>query len=95
MKLASIAYHITKERGNACQFVAFIKMLIISGYFEHQEILVMDNACIHSNRDVECIAYYLWNTVIYGRPLHIKIVYLPTRCPELNPIEFMFHLLAD
>jgi hypothetical protein len=95
MKLASIAYHITKERGNACQFVAFIKMLIISSYFEHQEIFVMDNAHIHTTGDAECVAYYLWNTIIDGRLLHIKIVYIPTRCPELNPIEFMFHLLAD
>ena len=94
-KMVSIAYHITKEKGTAVQFVAFIKMLIISGYFEHQEILVMDNARIHTAGEAECVEYFLWNTVINGSPLHVKIVFLPTRCPELNPIKFMFHLLAD
>jgi transposase len=94
-KMVSIAYHITKEKGTATQFVAFIKMLIVTGFFEHQEILVMDNARIHTAGEAECVEYYLWNTVIDGKPLHVKIVFLPTRCPELNPIEFMFHLLAD
>jgi hypothetical protein len=65
-KLASIAYHITKQNDNACQFVAFIKMLIITGCFEHQEILVMDNAHMHTAGDAECVAYYLWNTIIDG-----------------------------
>ncbi len=32
-KLSSIAYHITKESGNATQFVAFMKMLITSVFF--------------------------------------------------------------
>ncbi len=94
-KMVSIAYHITKHKGTATQFVAFIKMLIVTGFFEHQEILVMDNARIHTAGEAECVEYYLWNTVIDGRPLHVKIVFLPTRSPELNPIEFMFHLLAD
>jgi hypothetical protein len=94
-KKNSMAYHITKENGNATQFVAFIKMLIVSGYFEHYDILVMDNARIHTANEAECVAHYLWNTLCDGVPLHVKIVYLPTRCPELNPIEFMFHLLTD
>jgi hypothetical protein len=33
--------------------------------------------------------------MIDGRSLHAKIVYLPTWCPELNPIEFMFHLWSN
>jgi transposase len=94
-KKKSIAYHITKASGNATQFVAFVKRLIVSGWFEHSEILVMDNARIHTAGEAECVEYYLWHTVIDGRPLHVKIVYLPTRCPELNPIEFMFHLLSN
>jgi transposase len=94
-KRTSIAYHITKANGNATQFVAFIKMLIITDFFEHNEILVMDNARIHTAGEAECVEFYLWNTVIQGHPLHVKIVYLPTRCPELNPIEFMFHLLSS
>ena len=66
-------------------------MLIVTGFFEHQEILVMNNARIHTAGEAECVEYYLWNTVIDGKPLHLKIVFFPTPCPELNPIEFMFH----
>jgi hypothetical protein len=80
-KKKSIAYHITKENGNPTHFVAFIKMLIVSGYFEHYDILVMDNARIHTASEAECDEYYLWNTLCDGIPLHVKIVYLPTRCP--------------
>jgi hypothetical protein len=94
-KLRSMDYHITKENGNATNFVAFIKQLIIGGFFEHHEILVMDNARIHTAGEADCVEYHLWNTPIDGRPLHVKVVYLPTRCPELNPIEFMFHLLSN
>jgi hypothetical protein len=72
-KKKSIAYHITKENGNATYFVAFIKMLIVSGYFEHYDILVMDNARIHTAGEAECVEYYLWNTLCDGIPLHVKI----------------------
>jgi transposase len=70
-------------------------MLIVSDWFEHNRILVMDNAQIHTAGKAECVEYYLWHTIIEGRPLHVKIVYLPTRCPELNPIEFMFNFLSN
>jgi hypothetical protein len=95
IKKKSMAYHITKENVNATQFVTFIKMLIISGCFEHYGILFMDNARIHTAGKAKCVEYYLWNMLCDGVPLHAKIVYLPTRCPELNPIKFMFHLLTD
>ena len=36
----------------------------------------------------------LWETIVDGRPLHILVLYLPTRSPELNPIELVFHILA-
>jgi hypothetical protein len=68
-----MAYHITKENGNATQFVASIKMLIVSGYFEHYDILVMDNACIHTAGEAKkCVEHYLWNTLCDGIPLHVK-----------------------
>jgi hypothetical protein len=43
-KKSSMAYHITKENGIATQFVGFIKMLLVGNWFEHTNILVMDNA---------------------------------------------------
>jgi hypothetical protein len=82
LKVVSIAYHITKEKGTTTQFVAFINMLIFTGYFEHQEILVMDNARIHMAGEAKCVEYYLWNTGIDVRPLHVKIVFCPSGAPS-------------
>jgi transposase len=64
-----------------------VVVIFVCNYFEQNEILVMDKAQIHMAGKAECAKHYLWNM--------IKIVYLPTRCPKLNPIEFMFHLLSD
>jgi hypothetical protein len=89
-----IQYRIDQENGSAATFVTFITALIISGFFKHEEILVMDNARIHTGGEAEGIESLLWDTPIDGRPLHVLIVYLPTRSPELNPIEFVFHILT-
>ena len=54
----------------------------------------MDNAAIHTGGVAEIVPDILWSTVIDGRPLHVLVLYLPTRSPELNPIELIFHILA-
>jgi hypothetical protein len=43
-----VAYRIDKENGTVETFVRFITALIISGFFLHEEILVMDNSRIHT-----------------------------------------------
>ena len=89
-----IQYRIDEENGTAHTFVRFITALIISGFFIHEEVLVMDNARIHTGGEADSIETLLWETLIDGRPLHVLVVYLPTRSPELNPIEFVFHILT-
>ena len=54
----------------------------------------MDNAAIHTGGAAENIEDLLWETIIDGAPLHVLVIYLPTRSPELNPIELIFHILA-
>jgi hypothetical protein len=89
-----VQYRIDKENGTAETFLRFITALIISGFFLHEEVLVMDNARIHTGGEAACVETLLWETVIDGRPLNVLVVYLPTRSPELNPIEFVFHILT-
>jgi hypothetical protein len=36
----------------------------------------------------------LWETIVHGHPLHILVIYLLARSPELNPIELVFHIVA-
>jgi hypothetical protein len=47
----------------------------------------MDNARIHTAGNAESVEYCLWNTLCGSIPLHVKIVYLPTRYPELIPLN--------
>jgi hypothetical protein len=89
-----IEYRIDQENGSSSTFLLFITALIVSGFFKHEEILVMDNARIHTGGEASGVEALLWETPIDGRPLHVLVVYLPTRSPELNPIEFVFHILT-
>jgi hypothetical protein len=50
VKARPVEYRIDKENGSAATFVIFITALIISGFFKHEEILVMDNVRIHTGR---------------------------------------------
>jgi hypothetical protein len=84
-----IEYRIDQENGSSATFLLFITALIISGFFKHEEVLVMDNARIHPGGDASGVETLLWETPIDGRPLHVLVVYLPTHSPELNPIEYI------
>jgi hypothetical protein len=67
---------IGRENGNA-SFVAFIEYLIGSRFFLRGEILVMDNAAIHTGAEAEIVEDLLWDVVVNGRPLNVLVVYLP------------------
>lgn len=54
----------------------------------------MDNAAIHTGGDADIVENLLWDYPLNGVPMRVLIVYLPTRSPELNPIELLFHILA-
>jgi hypothetical protein len=54
----------------------------------------MDNAAIHSQGNVTIVEDILWETIIDCCPLHILVISLLTRSPELNPIELVFHILT-
>jgi hypothetical protein len=89
-----IDYMIRRENGNATSFIAFIKHLIGTSFFLHDKILGMDNAAIHTGAEADIAEDLLWDMVVHGRPLNVLVVYLPTRAPELNPIQLFFHILA-
>ncbi len=93
-KPSPIHYVIGKENGNSTSFAAYIMQLISNRWFEHGDVLVLDNAAIHSGGDAGNVEDYLWDTVVDGRPLNVLVIFLPTRSPELNPIELVFHILA-
>jgi hypothetical protein len=55
----------------------------------------MDNATIHTCGDADIVEDMLWISVVDDMPLHVVILYLPTRSPKLNPVELIFHILAQ
>lgn len=94
LKPRPIAYTIAEENGTAAAFLTFIEQLISTRYFRHNEVLVMDNAAIHKGGAADIVEDLLWETIQDGMPLNVCVVFLPTRSPELNPIELIFHILA-
>jgi hypothetical protein len=82
------------ENGDSAAFLLFVEGLIVSGWFEVGDILTMDNAAIHTGGDAEIVENLRWDCPLNGVPLRVLIACLPTRSPELNPIELLFHILA-
>ena len=70
-------------------------MAIQYGYLVHDEIIIMDNAAIHLQKHAKDVQDFLWNCKVDDKPLCILIIWLPTRAPELNPIELIFHIFAQ
>jgi transposase len=85
---------IAEENGTSEAFMGFMMYLIEKRFLRHDKFVVMDNAAIHSQGNATVSEDMLWETIIDGRPLHILVIFLPTRSPELNPIELVFHILA-
>ena len=93
-KERNIEYSIGKDNNTSASFMNFIHYLINVGFFRHNEVLVMDNAAIHVGGEATNIREVMWETVVDNKPLRILVLFLPTRSPELNPIELIFHILS-
>ena len=95
-KPVPMEYTIGEENGTSEAFVGFMTYLIAKIFLHHHEFVVMDNARIHSMGNATVVKDMMWETIVDGLPLHILVIYLPvpTRSPELNPTELVFHILA-
>ena len=93
-KQQPIEYHIDQFNNDSASFMVFIKFLIDSRFFKHNEVLVLDNAAIHVGGHATNLQEILWQTKVDDKPLNVLVLFLPTRSPELNPIELIFHILA-
>jgi transposase len=93
-KTRHTVYTIGQQNGTAEAFVDFCTMMVESGWMRHGEILVLDNAGVHTGREAVDLQEFFWDTIVDGRPLNVLVIYLPTRSPELNPIELIFHIFS-
>ena len=87
-------YAITKSTINSAYFMDYIKTMAYDGFFLPREVLVLDNAAVHHGAESRELENFLWNVHVNGVQLQVLVLYLPTRAPELNPIELVFHILV-
>lgn len=74
---------------DAEQFSYELECAIQSGFLRGGDVLVLDNAAVHTGKDNSVLEEYLWQT--YG----IYLIFLPARTPEWNPIEQVWKHLVQ
>jgi hypothetical protein len=74
---------------NANSFFDNIVEAIMDGFLRPGDVLVLDNAPIHTGGDNTVLADWLWSR------FEIFVAWLPTRSPELNPIELVWSYLVS
>jgi hypothetical protein len=90
-------FTIGEDNHNSDCFVDAVWALVATGWLRRYDILVVDNSQVHCGGDATDLEDALWNnpSPFDGLPLRILLVYLPTRSPELNPIELLWHTLVE
>ena len=88
---------ILEETNTAASYAAFILLALQAGYFNRGDIFIFDNWTGHLNAEAAMLEDLLWNYQPYpgAPPMNILVKYLPTRSPELNPIELVFQILVQ
>ena len=76
-----------KGTNDARKFTEFVLNAVVTGFLRSGDVLIMDNASIHTG----CESVALEDVLLADHDIHV--LFLPTRSPELNPIEQMWHLL--
>jgi hypothetical protein len=89
-KARPVTYSVVeRENGTAASFLVFSQFLLSHNWFKRGDVLIMHNASIHTGGEADIVEDLLWHA------MQVLIVYLPTRPPRLNPIELIFHTLAQ
>ena len=76
-----ITYHIERNNGTAVTFVKFICNMIKNRWLVHNEVLIMDNAAIHTGKEAKIVNDLLWDTVIDVK--FFKTIYYLLQNPNL------------
>jgi len=74
---------------DADQFALELELAIQAGFLGGGDVLVLDNATVHTGKENTVLQEYLWET--YG----IFLLFLPARAPEWNPIEQVWKCLVQ
>ena len=81
---------------DSVSFCLFIEETIATAWLRPYDVLVCDNATIHLQGYNGDLSDLLWNScALDGEPLRILLLPLPTRSPELNPIELVWRIMVQ
>jgi hypothetical protein len=69
-------------------FSEFVYSMAVDGFLRNGDVLVIDNASIHRYHDLAVLEEIFWEDY------KILLIFMPTRSPELNPIELMWNILV-
>ena len=83
----NIYFDIRKNSNSADDFVGFILAALVDGYLRPGDILILDNATVHSGSDLFPQLVALLNEA------HVDLRFLPTYSPELSPVELVFNMI--
>ena len=93
-KTQHVYYKVNSDKNALGHFMNYVKEIVEQKFLIHDEVFILDNAAIHVGKESKELVDYLWNTKVNGKPLNILVLFLPTRAPELNPIELIFNILV-
>lgn len=84
----AVVFSIHEANNDAVQFAIDLEAALEVGFFRPGDILVLDNARYHTGGENTVLHNWLWTR--HG----VFLLFLPARCPELNPIEQVWKLLV-
>lgn len=83
-----IVFTYTEENNTQHTFLDFVTTCCLDGDLCTGDFLVMDNAPVHNNSNVDVLS---WVLEFFG----VTPVFLPPYSPELNPCELVFSLVKN
>ena len=86
-RVTPMKYRITDATVDAELFALEIEDALRTGFLRSGDVLVLDNAAIHSGKENSSLEDWLWD---YH---NVCVLFLPARCPEFNPIELVWNIL--
>ena len=87
-RVSPLRYGITLNNNNSESFSTNVVLAVSSGFLQQGDVLVADNATIHSGGVNSDLEQWLWDN------FQVFLLWLPARTPEWNPIELVWNILV-